>query len=250
MKQRPFYYVFLTFFLLLIVVSFPLHIMYLFNYGFKDFYKTFDHLNLMNWLTMGTCFVSVYYAWVVNPKLNYIVGFLTLLVIISALPFSSKVTDFSLFKTSIANFLFLIPLSFLLVPEYQEALKNKSKHWWKTPPRVQTEVQVQLELVAPDSNQKVNFSAKTINISKTGALLLIKPEALTELQLLLKVHSNHSQHLKLKLDNQEFKNCFEAELELIRFNRIKESDAFSLAVHFRNVSYLNKLRLYTQVLHS
>lgn len=238
MKQKPFYYVFLSFFLLLITVSIPLQIMYVLNFGVKDFPLVFNHLTYQNWITMIACGISMYFAWTVSPKLNYIVSFLALTIIINNLMFGSTTQDYSIFKTTIASFLFLIPFSFLLVPEYQEALKNKTKHWWKTPTRYKKEVVVNME----DDNKNI-FSTKTINISKTGALLLISSNEVSDIEHL--INQENKKPLKLKI----YDNDFETEVDIIRLQKQKESENYQLAVNFKNISYRNKYKLYSQVLH-
>lgn len=239
MRQKPFYYLFLSLFLVFMVFSFPFQVMYLSHHEMNSILDAFAKFTTFNWLTIITSTICAYYAWNVSKKLNYFVGFLSIMVIVNTFFKIPTETDHSIFKTNIASFLFLVPFALMLVPEYQEVLKNKTKHWWKTAVRYKKVISVEVE----DKDQNhVIAEAKTINISTTGALLAIDPQQITEIEKL--IQEIDKKRLKLKFQTPEF---LETEVELIRLQKSKRSNEYELAVNFSSLNKRDRNKLISQV---
>lgn len=239
MKQKPFYYLFLSLFLVFMVFSFPFQVMYLSHQEMKSIFDAFAQFTTFNWLTIITSTICAYYAWNVSKKLNYFVGFLSLMIIINTFFKIPTETDYSIFRTNFASFLFLVPFALMLVPDYQEVLKNKTQHWWKTAIRYKKVIAVEVE--DKDHNQVI-AEAKTINISETGALLSIDPEQIFEIEKL--IQESDKKRLKLKFQTPE---SLEAEVELIRLQKSKRSSDYELAVNFANLKKKDRNKLISQV---
>lgn len=239
MRQKPFYYLFLSLFLVFMVFSFPFQVMYLSHHEMKSIFDAFAQFTTFNWLTIATSTICAYYAWNVSKKLNYFVGFLSLMVIINTFFKIPTETDYSIFRTTFASFLFLVPFALMLVPDYQDVLKNKTKHWWKTSARYKKVIAVEVE----DKDQhQVIAAAKTINISKTGALLSIDPQQISEIERL--IQESDKKRLKLKFQTPEF---LETEVELIRLQKNKRTSDYELAVNFANLKKKDRNKLISQV---
>lgn len=239
MRQKPFYYIFLSLFLVFMVFSFPFQVMYLSHHEMKSIFDAFAQFTTFNWLTIITSTICAYYAWNVSKKLNYFVGFLSVMVIVNTFFKIPTETDFSIFRTNIASFLFLVPFALMLVPEYQEVLKNKTQHWWKTAVRYKKVIPVEVE----DKDQKnILAEAKTINISLTGALLAIDSQQITQIEKL--IQDSDKKRLKLKFQTPEF---LETEVELIRLQKSKRSDDYELAVNFAGLKKKDRNKLISQV---
>lgn len=239
MREKPFYYVFLSLFLVFMVFSFPFQVMYLSHHEMKSIGEAFSQLTTFNWLTILGCTLSAYYAWNVSKKLNYFVGFLSIMVIANTFYKIPTETDFSIFKTSFASFLFLVPFAFMLVPEYQNVLKDKTRHWWKTAVRYKKEIPVKME---DQEQHQIIAEAKTINISKTGALLAIHPQQISEIERL--IQESDKKRLRLKFQAPA---VLETEVELIRLQKSKRSSDYELAVNFANLNKKERNKLISQV---
>lgn len=239
MREKPFYYVFLSLFLVFMVFSFPFQVMYLSHHEMNSIGDALFHFTTFNWLTIFACTLSAYYAWNVSKKINYVVGFLSIMIIANTFYKIPTETDYSIFKTSFASFLFLVPFALMLVPEYQKVLKDRTQHWWKTAVRYKKEIPVKME---DQEQHQILADAKTINISKTGALLSIGPQQIHEIERL--IQESEKKRLKLKFQASDI---LETEVELIRLQKSKRSNNYELAVNFANLNNKERNQLISQV---
>lgn len=167
MKTKPFYFDVITLFLLVVAVSLPIQILFLFDYQLQDWTETFQHLTFLNWLFMGSSLISAYFLYCGH---RYALAFSTINI---CTVFSNNLivgvfgSDFSINQSLWGAVLYSIPLLPIYFNPLRETLLNSKQQWWRTAPRYSKQLDVQIWSL----NGKPTVNAKTINISKTGALL-------------------------------------------------------------------------------
>ena len=241
MRQKPFYYLFLTCYLAMMVFTFPFQIVFFKDLSWPHAYQSFFEFHPLLLGIILTSLMAAYFSWTVDKKLNLSVGLLALLVLSNCFFLSNK--DQTILKTLAGSLLYLAPFVFMLVPEYQEALQNRKRHWWRSARRINKKIPVNVEM-AMDKGQSKVLPAQTINISKTGALLLVKPSELEAFKDLIHELKEKESSLKIKTSDNEF----ESKAEIIRLKRLKESENFQVAVTFCEIDAKNRRKLYSQIL--
>lgn len=169
MKTKPIYLNSVALFLTLVAISLPIQILFIFDYSLKDWIETFQHLTLFNWLIMISSLMTAFFL---QRGHRYAIAFSTVSLCVV---FSNNLivgvfgSDFTVSQSLLGAVFFSLPLIPVYFNPLRETLMNSKQQWWRTAPRYSKKLDV--HIWSFNGNGAVN--AKTINVSRTGALLEI-----------------------------------------------------------------------------
>ena len=167
MRRLPIESYVMMFFLLAIVLSFPLQIVYIYGFESSEFFKTFSMLTKFNYLIMAALIVAIF-AWKsVSRSLFVVTPIIIALVAVNNYFVGTVGYDYSFTMTSVATLGFVSLHISLLRPNIRLLLRSPEKRWWLQSPRKR--VNVPLEVYSLRDARKKSFVAK--DISETGALI-------------------------------------------------------------------------------
>lgn len=170
MNQKPIYFNLLSILLIGVAGSFPLQIIWFFDYQVADLDMVLGHLTVLNWAVVILCCMTALLIWQVN-KLMIPFGFLLLATVFFNNYMVGKYNlQFDLLTTSAASVLFGVPLLFVFQKKYLKIIMNPGLRWWRTSKRTDLYLKGRL---AFEDDFKTSLQVSTINISETGVLLTV-----------------------------------------------------------------------------
>ncbi len=177
MNKKPSYFTWITLFLLGVAISFPLQILYLFEYDFKDIFLCFSHLSHINWLVIFSCLSVSIFVWMVHKYINYFIAGLIFIVSVNNLIVGLTAVNYTWMEAIISEVVFVGPLIFLFRNSFQKLIFNPALHYWKTPRRVSLQETVYID-------EELNITSESVNVSSSGILIKISNNDLNSMNLM------------------------------------------------------------------
>ncbi len=166
MKKKPWPFLFLTLFHLIVTVSMPVQIIVLYGHSLHEWEAIFSKLTLVNWAVMAVTLFCAFLAfeahrWVRNATLLAIV-----IVALNNWIVATWSTDFASWVPLLGTLVFCLVQSVLLLPDVQRVLKYPEQRWWLSAHRQRSEFPIWIET----SNRQA-FQSVTFDLSLSGAFI-------------------------------------------------------------------------------
>ncbi len=167
MRTKPKVLNYISAFLVLTAISFPVQIMVLYNHGLSEVDAILSKISLLNFLVMGFSVLAAVSIHRAHSITKIFTPVLLILVGINNGFVSAVSDDYSVSLTYFATLAFFIAHLPLLNSEIKTIFVNPRQRWWQTPPRKRMEIPMML---SPYSHQTV-FRSKTFDLSESGAFV-------------------------------------------------------------------------------
>jgi hypothetical protein len=169
MRSKPIYLNILSVFLLLVAMSLPIQVLFIFDYPLSDWPQSFQHLTFLNWLFMGSCAMTSFFLYRGHQKAVLFSAITVFLVFTNNLFVGLYGKDFSLTQSLIGVLFISASLVPIFLNPIRQTLFNSKQQWWRTAPRFAKQLDVQIWAFSGDKP----FNVRTLNVSRTGALLQV-----------------------------------------------------------------------------
>lgn len=187
----------LAFILVGISLSFPIQILYLYDYQLSEWPQVLDKLTSINWLTMSACTVTALSLWNCSQSCIKLIAVTALIMIWNNYLVGFVAYNYTLIDSFIASGLFLFSYSLLLHPKALLILRHPERRWWLQAERKNIQINMQIA-----SLHGLDYSLKTFDISKTGAFL-----SLNEKQALADFNVGDYCDIRLQLSEYKRLRC-------------------------------------------
>lgn len=223
---------YLTTFLILTAISFPVQIMILYDHAPTELRAIFSKISELNILVIFLCLLSAFFIFRVAPASKIVTPMLLVTVGINNGFVSAVGDDYSMGLTYVSTFVFFLFHIPLLDSEVKMLLKNPQSRWWLTPNRKRLELPMML---SPFSQQMV-FRSKTFDLSENGAFVPFSKtlDPITELKV------NDSMFLCLNLGALTQVRC---QAKVVRINSAKGFYPAGIGLRFTGLGFMEKRRL-------
>lgn len=178
MRTKPIILNILALIFILIPLSFPLQISYLYGHGLADSLLILNKISLPNYCVVIACLVSSYLLFTSNKLIKLVLPLTLVTVVLNNIYVARIGRDFSMTEVTFASIAFAIVCSALLFSEAQIVIKNQALRWWKVPQRF-----IKCLPVKIGNSEHQKFSS--FDISTSGVFLETKnfsQQALNELR--------------------------------------------------------------------
>lgn len=166
MARRPFWFIGMSVVFVLIALSFPLQIMFIYGHGVGEMGAVLNKLTVLNWLVMGGLIYCAYLVWRAEPYCRVAVPILILLVGANNAVVADYAIDYSFWTAHMATFAFAMFTLPLLAPRVQYLLMHPEKRWWLRADRRRLTIPVTIE-----GTRLKAIKTETFDISNTGAFV-------------------------------------------------------------------------------
>jgi len=166
MPKRPLLFTLLALLHLVIVISFPLQIMYIYGHKLAEWPLIMAKLSWLNFLVMGLSSVNVVMSLNASHWLKYSLPVTIIVVAVNNYFVSYYGADYTLLETSMASLVFALIHSTLFFFKSSSILEHPSLRWWLVPRRHQLQIPVWIE---QKDGELISF--KTFDLSKNGAFI-------------------------------------------------------------------------------
>ncbi len=166
MKPKQFYLAPLM--MILIALSFPLQVMFLYGHPWTETQAIFAKMTSLNWLIAFAFILGAYFYYQASRGILFFAPVLLALVAFNNYIVGNFGADFSLQQTTIATLLsagLFVPLA---LPSSQVILKDPKRRWWRASKRYSRKVGATLNPYVGDMVQ-----GETFDVSKTGAFVCL-----------------------------------------------------------------------------
>lgn len=222
MKTKPLYFYFLSALLIGISISFPIQILFEYDYAWSDILMTLDQLTYLNLAVMFGCIFVAYDALVVSWRLKYSSLILINLTIVNNAFVGFLALNYSIWETNLATVFFVLPFLYLLKPQMKMLLKESRRHWWKTSVRYERNWAVKID--------GFESMATSMNISSTGILVKVKPDEWEKNRD--RIISDIKIPLTIKADDRKIFNI----AKFVREQNLSHGNEIGLAFQFQSIS--------------
>lgn len=166
MRQRPGWTIFLGLVFLMIAISLPVQIMFIYGHGVDELGAVFEKLTFLNILVMAAALTCAVLVWKASPLSRQAVPAFLALVAVNNFFVGYYATDFSMWTTVLAT-VGLVTLNLpLLHPRMQEILMHPEKRWWLCAERRRLDLPVTI-----DGTRLTSLKARTFDVSLSGAFV-------------------------------------------------------------------------------
>lgn len=166
MVKKPRLFLFISFALACIMVSFPLQVVMLYDHGLSELLHVFRKISFLNLMVMSLLGYTSYLAYHASPYLKYVAPVTIVAVLWNNLVTGSYATDFSMAASCLATLGFSLLFTPLFHKKARFILADGKNRWWFQSRRHKRQVTMTLNPYVGDT-----LLAQTFDISKTGAFV-------------------------------------------------------------------------------
>jgi hypothetical protein len=198
MLNKPLYLRLFPFFSLLIAVSFPVQIYFLYKIDISNIDKVFTMLTPLNLISMTVLTLSALLTFFMAKSIYKIVPILLALLFVNNAIVGLYGTDFSLIQVGLGFVLMAFSLKPFYSPQIRSVIMNPKLRWWETPKRFN----VRKPLAIKVNDFEIFSQGK--NFSKTGIFTQIEEDSTLELMNLndvvdISIIGNSEVHVQAKI---------------------------------------------------
>jgi hypothetical protein len=163
MNKRPPLLTYLAFAFLLVALSLPAQIMWIYGHTFNELFAVTDKLTVLNWAVMLGCACVSYLLLGASPRLRWVAPALIAVVIVNNFFVGYYATDFSPWQCALSSCGFALLNAPLLTPKIRWLLQHPDRRWWLRAERKRVAIPIFIEGARLDS-----LRAQSFDISETG----------------------------------------------------------------------------------
>lgn len=175
MKNRPLYLTLFPLVSLLVALSFPIQIYFLYEIPLTDFEKIFSMLTPVNLMTMSTLIMASILAMTLSKWIYKFIPILLMILFANNVIVGLYGNDYTLVQVILGFVLFGVSLQPFYRKDIKNIITNPNMRWWKTPKRYNIETKINL------NTNILELHSHTANISKTGIFAKIDDKTLLNL---------------------------------------------------------------------
>ena len=168
MMIRPKQFYFAALALMLMALSFPLQVMFLYGHHWNETGAIFSKLTWVNWLVVASFIAGSYLYFHASRLILILTPIILGLVAFNNYIVGQFAADFSLLQTSLATLGVGLVFTPLLMPSSKVVLKDPKRRWWRRSKRVNKRVSATLN---PFVGEMIH--AQTFDVSKSGAFVCL-----------------------------------------------------------------------------
>ena len=233
MKTKPLTYNIYGSLFLILAVSIPLQISYLYEYHLiTDYQGILSKISDFNLLMVGSFLVCAYLFFEAKKYLKYFIPLMSMIVFANNFFVSKYGTDFSFEQTLMSSTLFSLTLGIFYLTKSYDLLFEPAKHWWKTPRRQRMNSKIH---VLPSKEYKAGMTLDIFDLSETGMFLYNKTgpirEGLGEL--------NKSIQVSIPF----FREPIRCEAKVVRKTEGQGIYPGGIGIQFQGIDFKDKLKL-------
>lgn len=170
MNSKPIYFNFLGLVFIAVAVSFPIQILYMFDYSWGDISLTFSHLTYMNYMVILACLVTAVHSFKASGWLRKSILITGAFIIVNNYLVSLNQNFFSSTETLIASATFFLTYILTFAPRIHQVLTQPHMQWWRIPKRYDMKVPIILN-TKNQQQEDIFIYAKTFDISEGGVFI-------------------------------------------------------------------------------
>ncbi|MDZ4660596.1 MAG: PilZ domain-containing protein [Pseudomonadota bacterium] len=228
MVKKPKLFNTITVLLLVLLVAFPVQVMFLYGHYPWEVMPILAKLSILNWLTMIGCGYTAYCSFAAAPQFKIALPLLTVLVAWNNTIVSYVGYDYNVATTLMATVIFASSNMVFFQTEIQLLMAAPHKRWWLNSPRIKVNVPV---FISPQRSE--GFSTDTFDISTGGTFIPLKSAMATQLS------EGESLSLSFKLGAFRTLRC---DARVVRHQKAKGAYPDGIGIKFEN---LNRQQQYT-----
>lgn len=228
MKSKPRLFDAIAGVLLVLLLAFPVQVMFLYGHYPWEVMPILSKLSILNWLTMIGCGYTAFCAYTAAPQFKIALPLLTFLVAWNNMVVAYVGYDYHSLTTILATVIFAASNAVFFHAEIQLLMAAPYKRWWLIPPRLKVNVPV---FVSPQRSE--GFSTDTFDISAGGTFIPTKSAMASQLM------EGETLSLSFKLGAFRTLRC---DARVIRHQKAKGTYPDGIGVRFEN---LNRQQQYT-----
>lgn len=163
-RPKQFYIVALA--LVLLAVSFPVQVVYLYDHSFTEVDAIVSKISFLNWLVIGGLITLSYLHLKASKLLMVAAPLLIFLVGLNNYVVGQFASDYSMGQTMAATSLFSLLFTPLFLPSSRLIFKDPTRRWWVRSKRYHKKISTTINPYVGDM-----LHAYTFDISETGAFI-------------------------------------------------------------------------------
>jgi len=195
MNKRPISSLILTGLLITIIISFPVQVMFMFDYSIDEIGLIFNKLTWLNYFVMLVCLLSAYYIFQVSKFSIYFSMISILVVGLNNYWVGKMALNINMMMATIGSIAFTSMFFLLFENRYIYLLTHPDKRWWMQAKRTQVKVPVSVWPWVGEALQGSSFDISSTGLFMSAGIDFDIEEG-REVKLILSLNSLTQIHLQ------------------------------------------------------